>query len=64
MAPEKEVAHPCTNCIVIPHPESPTLGVLRMDTPEKQHWFLVTKRTLLNMAALLQQAAEDLQDVQ
>jgi len=47
-----------------PHPDSPTLGVLRLDTQDDQHWFLVDQKTLIRLAEALQIHAKRLQPVQ
>ena len=47
-----------------PHPEDSTLGVLRLDTKNEQHWVLVTKEILLLLSNACAEHAEELQEVQ
>lgn len=44
-----------------PHPESPTLGVLRLDTIDEQHWFLVDRKTLQAFAQAMAKHAEEIE---
>lgn len=47
-----------------PHPQSPTLGLLRLDTASDQHWLLVDRKTLTRLSEALAQEAEKLEAVQ
>ena len=45
-------------------PNSPAVGVLRLDTKAEQHWFLVTRNILLSLSAELARMADKLEAVQ
>ena len=47
-----------------PHPNSPTLGVLRLDTENEQHWVLVNRKSLLMLSDALKKHAEELPEIQ
>lgn len=47
-----------------PHPESKTLGILRIDTQEGQHWFLVTRKSLKLLSEICAKHAEELEGLQ
>lgn len=47
-----------------PHPTSPTLGVLRLDTASEQHWLLVDRKTLQLLSEALARHAQELEKVQ
>jgi hypothetical protein len=47
-----------------PHPESPTLGVLRLDTEAGQTWLLVTKKVLMELSQALAEEASKLEGIQ
>ncbi len=46
------------------HPGSPTLGVLRLDTENEQHFVLVTKQGLLFLARACAKHADELEETQ
>lgn len=65
MAQEKQIkAEALRGYKFFPHPNSATLGVLRLDTENEQHWFLVNRETLLKLSDELQKHATDLQGYQ
>lgn len=43
-----------------PHPQQPTLGILRLDTTSEQHWVLVDRKTLLLLSEALEKHAQEL----
>lgn len=43
-----------------PHPQSSTLGILRLDTADNHHWFLVDRKTLRLLSGALEQHAQEL----
>lgn len=45
-------------------PLSPTLWVLRLDTAEGHHWFLVTRKVMRMLADELYSKSEQLQEIQ
>lgn len=47
-----------------PHPESATLGILRLDTANEQHWVLVDRKTLLLLSDALKKHALELEALQ
>lgn len=47
-----------------PHPQSPTLGVLRLDTQSSQSWLLVDRKTLLLLSEALAKHAGELEALQ
>ena len=47
-----------------PHPDNPTLGVLRLDTKNGPQWALVTRKGLLALAEACQKHADDLIEAQ
>jgi hypothetical protein len=47
-----------------PHPKSSTLGVLRLDTKNEQHWFLVDRKILLLLSQALIKHADELEALQ
>jgi hypothetical protein len=47
-----------------PHPTSPTLGVLRLDTESAQSWFLVDRKTLNLLSEALAKHAQELRPTQ
>jgi len=47
-----------------PNPESSTLGILRLDTANEQHWFLVDRKTLLLLSQALEKHAAELEALQ
>ena len=46
------------------HPDMPTVGILRLDTENEQHWMMVTKQTLRLLSDALANHAEELQETQ
>ncbi len=46
------------------HPDSPTLGILRLDTENEQHWVLVTRKTLKMLSDALAKHADELEGLQ
>lgn len=47
-----------------PHPQSSTLGILRLDTLNEQHWVLVDRKTLLLLSEALAKHAQELEALQ
>ncbi len=47
-----------------PHPDNPTLGVLRLDTKDEPRWVLVTRKGLLELSKACAQHATELQEAQ
>jgi hypothetical protein len=47
-----------------PHPNNPTLGVLRLDTRGEPRWVLVTRKGLLELARACAQHADELIEAQ
>ncbi|HEB26235.1 MAG TPA: hypothetical protein ENI05_00460 [Porticoccus sp.] len=47
-----------------PHPDMATLGVLRLDTENEQHWVLVTKQSLRELAKACTKHLGDLEEAQ
>lgn len=47
-----------------PLPETPTLGVLRLDTKEGPQWAMVTRKGLLELAKACQKHADELEETQ
>ncbi len=46
------------------HPESKTLGILRLETEPEQHWFLVDRKTFLLLSEALEKEAQKLEPLQ
>ena len=46
------------------HPDTPTLGVLRLDTENERHFVLVTKKALRLLSEELAKHADELEEVQ
>lgn len=62
--PEQLTAEALRGYQFFPHPQSPTLGLLRLDTASEQHWMLVDRKTLTRLSEALAQEAEKLDAVQ
>ena len=46
------------------HPDMPTVGILRLDTENHQHFVMVTKKGLQNLADACLKHADELQETQ
>ncbi len=46
------------------HPSMPTLGILRLDTENEQHWVAVTKQLLLHLSETCLKHADELEETQ
>lgn len=60
MAEEQLKAEALRGYKFFPHPQSSTLGILRLDTANEQHWVLVDRKTLLLLSEALAQHAQEL----
>ncbi len=47
-----------------PHPDMPTVGILRLDTDTENHFVLVTKQGLQHLADACLKHADDLEETQ
>jgi hypothetical protein len=46
------------------HPDRPTVGILRLDTENEQHFVMVTKKGLQKLAQACLKHADDLKEIQ
>jgi hypothetical protein len=46
------------------HPDTSTLGILRLDTKDRPRWLMVTRKSLLALAAACVEHADDLTETQ
>ena len=46
------------------HPNITTVGILRLDTENEQHWVMVNRKTLLMLSDALKQHADELEALQ
>ena len=64
MQPENIKAEALRGYKFFPHPDSSTLGILRMDTENEQHWVLVDRKILLLLSDALAKHAQELDALQ
>ena len=60
MALEQVSAEALRGYKFFPHPESKTLGILRLDTQSAQHWFLLDRKTLNLLIESLQKHVDEI----
>jgi len=53
-----------TGCLLLRHPDNPTLAVLRIDTKAEPCWVVANRRGLLALAKQCTKHAEKMQEVQ
>ena len=57
-------AVPMTGYMFYPHPESKTLGILRLDTDPGSQFYLVTRKTLVLLIESLQKHVDQIEPLQ
>jgi hypothetical protein len=65
MPEEQQVdADMMTGCLLLRHPDNPTLAVLRIDTKGEPCWVVATRKGLLGLAKQCTKHAEKMREVQ
>jgi len=64
MAQEKQTAELLRGYQIIPHPDAPTVKILRLDTENSQSYYLVTKEILQMLVDELQGQLDKFESVQ